>query len=92
MCTEVEMTAYPGWSGKPQRGDFTITKSSHDGREEVLKGLGDQADVLQEDKKVKSVVANSHFDAVPDCALSVGIYFANVLCQSPRCKGALFFG
>lgn len=66
-----EAFSYPGWSGKPQSRDFTIAKSPHDGREEVLKRLRDQADVLQEDKKVKSVVANSHFDSVPNCALSV---------------------
>lgn len=59
-CSRPE-SAYPDWSCQPKRVDTSIPQRSDDGREEVLEGLAEQADVLQKHKQVQPVVCQRQF-------------------------------
>lgn len=54
-------SAYPDWSRQPKRVDASVSQRSDDGREEVLEGLAEQADVLQKHKQVQPVVCQGQF-------------------------------
>lgn len=55
---------YPNRSGQPQRIDGAISQSPDNGREEILKRLAQQTDVLEQDKQIQPIVLQSKLQPV----------------------------
>lgn len=62
---------------------------TNNGREEVLERLGEQTDVLHEDKQIKTVIAHAELDTIPDRLFLVLIGLVDIAEKAPRSKGLL---
>lgn len=90
-CFKTE-SAYPDWSRQPKRVDASISQRSDDGREEVLEGLAEEADVLQKHEQVQPVVCQGHLEPGHGGLCMSLILLVDVGQKAPSCKVFLLVG
>lgn len=78
---------YPGRNCKPQSRNVVITQSLDNAREEVLESLGEQSNMLEEDKNVEAIIFDSELETNPYGAGMLLIGLVDILQQAPHCKG-----
>jgi hypothetical protein len=81
----------PHRSSEQQRGDLGVAESFDDGREEVLEGLSEERDVLEEDEDVQAVVFESEHETVFDGYRRGSVGLFGIINEAPLCEVALFF-
>lgn len=79
-------SAYPDWSRQPKRVDASVSQRAYDGREEVLEGLAEQADVLQKHKQVQPVVCQRQFQPGHGRCRMPLVLLVDVGQEAPSCK------
>lgn len=81
----------PHGSRKQQGGNLRVSKCLDDGREEILEGLCEEGDVLEQDEDVEAVVSQCEHEAILDGDRSSGVGFFGIIDEAPLCEVALFF-
>lgn len=77
--------------GQQQRFDLSVSEGLDDAWEEVLEGLRQDRQMLQQDEEIQSVVFQTEFHALPDAARMCVVRFVDVFHESPSGEVAFLF-